>query len=448
MQDVHELSHGQLVALVQRMATELAALRQENELLRAQLRGKGPGAGLPPFVKPNRPAKPAGKKSRRKKRTESFVRRRETPTRWVEHRLEHCPECGGDLSRQAEHRTRQVVDIAFVPVDITEHILYRGYCPACGKWHLAKLRRDDGVIGQHRVGIHLMSLVATLNKAYRVTQRGIQGLLKTLYGVHLSLGEITAILHTVAGWGKGEAEEILAQVRGSPVVHADETGWRQDGRNGYVWVVCTDKARYFRVAMSRAAAVIQGMLGEDFAGSLVTDGYRGYDWYLGPRELCWTHILRDLHALKDEHQENAPVVGWVCAVTALYREAKRIDWNAVKESERCSRANRYEARLLKLVEPYLKDREAPQHAPSAHMHRHLKHLFTFVRRPEVPTDNNPAERALRPVVIARKVSGGTRSEQGSETASVLQTLFGTWQLRGENPLRACLAMVSAAATIN
>ena len=446
MQDVHELSHGQLVTLVQRMATEIAALRQENDLLRSQLRAKGPGSGLPPFVKPNRPAKPAGKKAQRKKRTQSFVRRREMPTHRVEHHLEHCPKCGGCLSRETAHRTRQVVDIVFVPVNITEHVLYRGYCPACDKWHLAKVGAADGVVGKHRVGIHLMSLIATLNKVCRVTQRGIQRLLKTLYGVHISLGEITAILQAVAKWGKGEVEKILAQVRGSPVVHADETGWRQDGRNGYVWVACTQTARYFRIAMSRAGAVIQEILGDDFAGTLVTDGYSGYNWYLGPRELCWVHILRELHDLKEEHKENTSVVRWTCAVTALYREAKAVDWSIVKESERHSRANRYEARLLKLLEPYLKDREAPQHAPSAHMHRHIKHLFTFVRRPEVPTDNNPAERALRPVVIARKVSGGTRSESGSDTTSVLQTLFSTWQMRGQDPLQECIQMVLAVAT--
>ena len=78
--------------------------------------------------------------------------------------------------------------------------------------------------------------------------------------------------------------------------------------------------------------------------------------------------------------------------------------------------------------------------------RFIGELLTFVQHPEVPSDNNAAERAIRPAVVARKISGGTRSEKGSKTSSVLRTLFETWAIQGRNTIDACRDMLAAAAT--
>ena len=71
------------------------------------------------------------------------------------------------------------------------------------------------------------------------------------------------------------------------------------------------------------------------------------------------------------------------------------------------------------------------------MEKHLKELFVFVAEPEAPPDNNAAERSLRPVVINRKISGGSRSATGTDTKTTLASIFGTWRAQGLNPLAAC-----------
>ena len=136
---------------------EVAVLRAEVEELRSQL-GSG-GGGVPHWVKPNRPK---GAKKQRKMRHKAFVRRRETPTEIVEHALERCPDCGRPLSGGTVHHVRQVIEIPVAPVRIIEHRFIARYCGVCGRTYLAKPDLSGEVVGKHRVGIRLMSLVTYL----------------------------------------------------------------------------------------------------------------------------------------------------------------------------------------------------------------------------------------------------------------------------------------------
>jgi hypothetical protein len=109
--------------------------------------------------------------------------------------------------------------------------------------------------------------------------------------------------------------------------------------------------------------------------------------------------------------------------------------------ERLIAQRQFEQELLALCEPDLHS-DRPQHGLCQRSERFLPELFTFVGDPRVPSDNNAAERAIRPLAVSRKISGGTRSEEGSHTKSVLATLFGTWILRCLNPYEACAALLN------
>jgi transposase len=433
------LSRESLLALIQRFEERVAALEAENDLLRSQLQGKGPGNAPPPFVKANRKPREPGE---RKQRPHSYTRPREIATREVEHAVETCPDCGRQLEGGWEHSRHQVIEIPQVPVEIIDHVLIRRWCGICGEKRLPKLGPADGVVGQHRVGPRLMSLVATLSAEHRLPQRSIQTLIESVYSVHLGLGEITEILHVVADRGAAIVAGILEEIRSAPVVHGDETGWREDGINGYLWSVSTPTARYFYRDQSRAAAVIQRILA-DFEGVLVTDFYSAYSWYLGPAQRCWAHFCRDLKKLRDEHKEAQGVTEWVKSVLSIHRRAKDAAEEHVSAEERRRKRLQFDQEALALARPYLTEKETPQHTLAKRINQFQKQLFTFVELPGVPSENNAAERALRPAVIARKISGGTRSPKGSETKSALLTLFGTWKLRREDLLQACLQMLIA-----
>lgn len=425
----------QLQGAVEALKARVSALEKENEQLRSRLGGGGKAA--PHWVKPNRPQR---RKKQRKKRQSCFVRRRETPTELVEHALEACPECGRRLSGGTVHHSRQVIEIPVTPVRIIEHRVIARYCGVCGKIRMPKLDLSGEVVGRHRVGARLMSLVAYLYIVGRMPKERIQKLLKALYGLHLGLGEMSKILHAVAGCGKAEMQKLFEAVRGSPAVNADETGWREDGVNGYIWSFSTPDVRYFIRDRSRSGKVAENVLGEDYEGVVVSDFYCGYNVLLGRHQRCWVHLVRDLHELVEANPGNRGVAIWAGKVKAVYLRAKAFESDDPKARWRQRLA--FEEELCRLARPYFK-KDVPQRVLSERIEEFLPELFVFVECPEVPSENNAAERAIRPAVTARKVSGGTRSAKGSETRMALMSLFGTWLLRGEDAMEACRQMLTA-----
>lgn len=423
----------ELEEIVQYQAERISVLEEEI----SKLSGPKP---KPSFVKANAPRKEKGP---RKKRKQSFARKSRVATEVVCHAVECCPDCGRKLSGGTVKSRHQVIDIPVAPVRIVDHLLIERYCGVCGKRFTPEASEvlADVVVGKKSIGIFLMSLIAYLKIACRVPVSLIRQLLSTLYGLDISKGEICELLHEVARLGKDEYASILEKVRGSPVVHGDETGWREDGVSGYVWSFSTPLVRFFTYSHSRASRIVKEVLGEEFVGSLVSDFYGAYNIYDGIKQRCWVHLLRDLKALAEKHSTNASVIEWIDAVRDVYHRAKQTLLVDYTDIERCRLRQGFESELLALAQPYLKAKNAPQRVLSQRIDRFLGELFTFVQCPEVPSENNAAERAVRPTVIARKVSGGTRSPRGSETNSILRSLFETWTLQGGNAVVACRQMI-------
>jgi hypothetical protein len=176
-------------------------------------------------------------------------------------------------------------------------------------------------------------------------------------------------------------------------------------------------------------------LGESFQGVLVSDFYAAYNHYLGLKQRCWAHLLRDIHELKVLYPEDTGLAQWAANVHQLYAEAKALVSSEARQRRRAQL--RLEGRLLALSRPFLNDPLAVQAKLCRRIERFIKELFVFVAEPAVPADNNAAERSLRHLVTSRKISGGTRSKQGTNSKMALATLFGTWRTRGLNPLLQC-----------
>ena len=421
----------------------LSALESEVEMLRNMLSGSGKGSSAAPFIKPNRQQRREQERAERKKRTQSFTRKRDVATREVRHAVENCPDCGRKLSGGWEHSRRQVIEIPDTPIEIIDHVLIARTCGICGKVHIPKLTISDGVIGKQRMGVRLMSLISTLSVAKRMPQRMIQRLINGLYDLHISIGEINEVLHRVSEWAKPTVCGILRKIRGSPDANADETGWREDGINGYMWSVSTGTERFYYFHRRRQARIIRHILGGRFGGVLGCDFYKGYDWYSGPKQRCWVHLLRDTKKLVEK---DASMDAWADMVNDIYKAAKKAARRKVNEATRVLLREALQERLLAIAEPYLKDKGAPQHVLSKRICQYLPELFTFVEHPSVASGNNAAERAIRPAVIARKISGGTRSARGSQTKTRLMSVFATWALQGKEPIAACARMIVQANT--
>ena len=158
-------------------------------------------------------------------------------------------------------------------------------------------------------------------------------------------------------------------------------GWRQDGHNGYVWTFSTPNLRYF-LRRNRGKAVVDEVLGDDFAGVLVSDFYAAYHHYAGPKQRCWAHLLRDIHDLRSLYPDDGSLSQWADAVHQLYRQATVFTHPA--EQQRRTAKMALERRLLVLCRPYLDDPSAAQARLCRRMEKHIKELFVFVAEPEVP----------------------------------------------------------------
>ena len=411
----------------------------------------------PAFVKANKKKPKAEEKKPRKKRAVQYnrARKRSVPTQIVEHRIVECPDCHLRLGGISLARHREVIDVPPPPlVEVTDHQIYKGWCSGCQKWHEAPVDFSEQVLGQGRIGVRLASIIGYLRTVMRLPLRQLQDVLRDLHGFEVSLGELVDLLHRVKEYAQPLLGTLKAEIRASPAVQADETGWREDGSNGYIWSVSTPTIRYYEYHHSRAGEVVKQLIGEDFQGVLGSDFYAGYNSHQGIHQRCWVHFLRDVHDLKDDFPQDEALWSWAKDVKAVYEQA--VAWAEQefdpslsprqRDRMRVAQQHVFERRLWKLCQPYAHT-TAPQHTLCERVEQFLPELFVFVAVPGVPAHNNLAERSIRPLVIARKISGGTRSPKGSATRMGLASLFGTWTAQHLNPFRQCLALLTSPSSL-
>jgi len=465
--DLYRASREELIALILRQREQIADLEQEVGRLRAELATQraeltrltervgellaalagpeGDDAAPRPTTMPG--LKPAAKRrtpppapAARQRRARGYGRRRMRPTARQVHAYAQCPHCHTGLRGGMIKRTREVIEVVPNPVVVTEHVYLERRCPRCGGRWLPGPELAGVVVGQGRLGVGLLSLIATLREELRLPIGAIQWYLRAMHGLSLSVGGIVGALHTVAQRAAGAVTGLQETIRASPVLHVDETGWRQDGHNGYVWTFSTATARTF-VRGSRERAVLERELGDAYGGVLVSDCYAAYTGYAGRHQYCWAHLLRDIAEVVAQHPDDTVLRGWADGVHAIYQQA-RADAALPDPVRRRRQRQVAEAALQTWCAPYVGVAEAPQRALCERIGKHVAELFVFVEDPAVPSTNNAAERSLRHLVTARKISGGTRSPTGTATKMTLATLFGTWRLHGLDSLAECRALLA------
>lgn len=449
MDPYEALTRDQLLALVRAQAASVAELtatlkRLEARIQELERRGEKGGPRGMPGLKPTPAPEQSATPKPRKPRTQGFARPRAVATQTIDHALDRCPECGTTLGGGSVKRTREVIELTPTPVQIIAHQFIERSCPLCRTRCTPSVDLGEQVVGQQRLGLGLVSRIVTLREVGRLPVRIIQWYLQTFHDLHLSVGTITSLSQRVAAAAADEVTAIRDQIRASPAVYADETGWRTDGRNGYIWTFSTPQARYF-LHGRRTKDMVDIALGPDFDGVLLSDFYAAYTHYPGLKQRCWAHLLREIHDLRQVFPDDGALATWAEAVQALFVEAR--DTVHPTPEQRALAAGRYRHRLLDLVGPVAADPEAPARQLSARLERFIGDLFVFVIEPGVAPTNNLAERSLRPLVTRRKISGGSRSPAGTEATMALASLFGTWQLQDQNPYRACRALLSQAESL-
>lgn len=351
-----------------------------------------------------------------------------------------CPECRGThLSRVQATRTRIIEDLPTPHVEVTEYRVERRYCRDCRKQVESTV---PGVLPSAQLGLRAMHAIVQMRVQHRMTVEQIPSLVESLYGLKVSEGEVHAILAQMAEVYTPVYEGFRASMREAPAKYLDETSWSVNGASGYLWTAATPREVIYRVATSRGHQEAMALLGPTPKGTVIHDRYAAYDTVARKTNLaqqfCWFHLLGDSKELEEFLGEEGRQIHAV--MKAVYRAAQRVAGKGTrKEVEQ----------LWEALEGGLGNRIGNSSRGERFVNEVLRlrpWLFEFVVNPEVEATNNRAERALRPMVVARKISGGNRSERGGRVFEVLASVVQTLRLRGQDLMRHGPGHLSLAST--
>ena len=435
IQEFLDSSHLPDEATVRRLVQEepelatLLILEQARRLRERQTPSPATPSGMIPVYQ--KPAAKGRKKKPGRKDGHKGARRPAPPKidQRVEHRLERCPDCDGELrpcTSPHSVRTRIIEDI---PTDIhpvvTEHVLHRDYCPHCHK--LVEPKVPDA-LPNATIGNRLLTLSAHWHYGLGMTVAQIVELLNAYLHFKVSAGGLMQMWKRLADRLEPWHEQLAGAARTSAVLHADETGWRVNGQTHWLWCFANAATTVYVIERSRGSPALFEFFKETFAGILVTDFWAAYDAIAGgQRQFCLAHLLRELEKVD---QFNPSADG-----SAFSRKAKRLFQDALRLRRRddfspetyASRIARLHQRLIDLM--LIQSRDGDVQRLAHRLEKYWDELLTFLEHPEVPPTNNLAERELRPAVIMRKVMQGNRSEQGARTQAILMSIFRTLKRR-------------------
>lgn len=415
LQENHELR-----ARIAALEAENARLRRELEALREQL-AQDPDDAPPPFAKPRRQAegpKPPGRPPGHEGST------RAVPQQVDEERelsLAECPHCGTQLGASAEVRERYVWDLLPPKVQVIRYRIVRYRCQKCRRWVEHK---PDDVLPGHHLSVRAMTAVVYLREGLRLPVNRVQQYLADA-GLELSGGTIEQVCTEVAQHLRPHYEAIREAARSQAGVGLDETGLRVNGENHWLWVLSTPQEAVYHPDERRSHEVVGELVGEGFTGTVTCDFFSAYNPVEVTKQRCWAHLLRETRELEGEegqqlHQELKELRTWI--------EGKLGRAPPPGRRERLARFGEWA--VQQLAEREWTDPQCQRLA--ARLRRHWGELFTFVRRAGVEATNNGAERALRPYVVKRKISGGHRSWAGACKHTILLSVLETCRRRGED----------------
>ena len=417
----------------------IAELEQQVRELKKQAIGTDGGESrpLPPFVKPSVPRRRRRTPGRRPGHAPALRppprrvdQHQQVPLRSDDRERPLCPRCNGRLAKLRRHK-RIVEDLIRGTVRTTCYHTHSGVCPGCRRRVESRAPEQPPAadVPHGQLGINALVTAAVLRVRHRLPFRQVARLLMDLPGLRVSAGGIVKQVRRLARWLEEQYQDLIRRMRASPHVYADETGWRVDGRNFWLWAFTDPVFTLYHVDESRGGRVPLKLLGEAFGGTTVCDFYGAYNGLSGPRQRCLTHLLREVRDLgeKDRTFADCPLSR---KLSRWCKEALRLKkrWDELDDACYDRKLTLLELRLGRLIGgPH---DHADARRLGKRLARHRGELTRFLHEKGLDGTNNAAERALRPAVVMRKITGGSRSVAGGTAWARLASLMRTADQRG------------------
>jgi hypothetical protein len=342
--------------------------------------------------------------------------------------LERCPDCDCKLKRSNTTKSHTVEDIPGIEQSVVKAVKYRTevqWCPGCRK---VVKGRALGVIPRSRLGVNVLLYVLIHKYICREPWETIVFNLSSWYGLHVSKGSLVAMMHRARKWMGSRYTRLLEQIRAAAVKYADETSWRLDGINHWLWGFFTDKHAYYTIEESRGKKVPQEVLADSHPKDvLVRDDYAGYMKLPLLHQSCWRHLLAVSHENAVQPDVSPEMVQLHEKLKSMFSSLQKIVESPFDLRKRKIAHKIFKERIQRIIDTSF------QHDDSTEIHTRISNqntnLITALLHRNVPLTNNHSERNIRCFVVARKISGGSRSRDGAKTNAVIMSIVQTIRLQ-------------------
>jgi transposase len=428
---------------IERLKQETERLRRELEAaLRASKRQAAPHSRGAPKANPKRPGRKPGRHYGRQAC-------RPIPVR-VDERItvplpECCPHCGGEVEGES-FETQYQEEIVRRTV-VRRFDIAVGLCCHCRRRVQGRhpLQTSDAVgIGNVQLGPEALTLAAILNKQMGLSLGHTQQVLSYGFGLEVSRGGLYRALARMAGRAEPTYDGLVETARQALVNGMDETGWKVGGRLQWLHVAVSAQVTVYAILPGRGYDQSAMILGAGYDGFLIHDGWAPYyRFQFAFHQSCLAHLLKRCREMA--HTASPSALAFPQAVKHLLETSlalrDRYELGEVSEHGLRTATGKLEAKLDRML-------ATPRRNPAnCRLARHLEHevgwLFTFLHCPGLDATNNAAERAIRGMVIARKVWGGNRTWEGARTHQVLASVLRTCWQQGEDAFTRCVRLLRA-----
>ena len=344
-----------------------------------------------------------------------------------EHKLDKCPICGEPVSDTQEIRERIVEDIEQPKIKNTKHLIHRCYCKKCDK--IVEPEIEDA-LPNARFGLKLMLLVLILKLDCRIPSNKVTSILSSVFGIKISDGEIYNILRQLSEAFGDYYSEIEKRIKEALIKNIDETSWRINGKNNWLWIFINKEVALYVVRKKRSSKVPIKILGNQEGKTIIDDRFSAYNELAKvsgcEQQICWAHLLRNSKDLAEHYRE----------AKYIHKRMKYI-YEKAKEGEKKEKLLHW---IDLIASRTYRSTEVFKFVKSVYRN-HRENLFRFIDNPEIDSTNNRAERGLRHAVVIRKISNGSRSEDGAEITARLLSVLQTMKLQEVNPFNGAMDLL-------
>ena len=426
---------------------ELNKLREENERLKGEnaylkfkleefnakryKSNKTPPPDLPAEA-PSTPKKPGGKPGH-----PGWFRKKPAKIDRVEDvRLECCPVCGSkDIAACKNQKIDEHIqeDIVLPKVEAVLYRHHEYYCKGCKNVVFGK---GNGEMPNSYIGPKAKALAAFLRYGVKISERDVKNLFEKAFNLNIVHSSIAGFRDQLRRAGSPLYEVLKESLKKGSFIHADETGWKVNGKNHWNWKFSNKKVCVSHIDQSRGQKVVEDFLGEEFWGVIISDFLSAYNKIKAKaKQRCLVHLLRDLKKVLRYWHDDVEVLLYVARLKKIIEDAIEL-YKAYKDKSwdqaYCDKREFIQESLKDFAFPNPNKRILKRFANR--LQRHKDELLTFLYQEGIDYHNNHAEQQIRPDVIFRKITNGNRSPKGVECHNVVVSILQTAKLNKIDPI--------------